>query len=49
MWTIFKVFIEFVSVLFLFYVSVVLATRHMGFQLSNQGSNPRFLDWKVKS
>jgi len=49
MWTIFKVFNEFVTVLFLFYVSVFLATRHVGFQLPNQGSNPHLLDWKVKS
>ena len=35
MWTIFKVFIEFVTVLILFYVSVFLVMRHMGFQLPN--------------
>ena len=31
MWTIFKVFIEFVTILRLFYVLVSLATRHVGF------------------
>ena len=30
MWTIFKVFIEFVTILFLFYVLAFLATMHMG-------------------
>ena len=30
MWTIFKVFIEFVTVLLLFYVLVFLAERHVG-------------------
>ena len=30
MWTIFKVFIEFLTVLLLFYVLVFLATRHVG-------------------
>ena len=30
MWTIFKVFIEFVTILFLFYVLVFLAARHVG-------------------
>ena len=30
MWTIFEVFIEFVTILLLFYVLVFLATRHVG-------------------
>ena len=30
MWTIFKIFIELLTVLLLFYVSGVLATRHVG-------------------
>ena len=30
MWTIFKVFIEFVTILLLFYVLVFLAMRHVG-------------------
>ena len=41
MWTIFKVFIEFVIILLLFYVLVFLAPRHVGSQLPDQGSNPR--------
>ena len=41
MWTIFKVFIEFVTILLLFYVFFgFLATRHMGSYLPDQGSNP---------
>ena len=31
MWTIFKVFIEFVTILLLFYVLFFLAMRHVGF------------------
>ena len=30
MWTLFEVFIEFVTILLLFYVLVFLATRHVG-------------------
>ena len=49
MWTIFKVFIEFVTTLPLFYVLVFLAPRHVGSQLLNQESNLHPLHWKAKS
>ena len=39
MWSILKVFIEFVTMLLLFYVLVFLATRHVGSQLPDQGLN----------
>ena len=42
--TIFKVFIEFVTILLVFYMGVFLATtRHVGSLFLNQGSNPHFL------
>ena len=44
-----KIFIEFVTMLPLFYVLVFLAVRHVGSQLPDQGSNPHPLHWKVKS
>ena len=47
MWIILKVFIEFVTILLLFYV--FLATRHVGSQLPQQGLNPHSLHWKAKS
>ena len=47
MWTIFKVFIEFVIILFKFYVLVFLAMRQV--ELPNQGVNPHPLHWKMKS
>ena len=47
-WIIFKVFIEFVIIFFLFYVLVFLAMSHMGSQLPDQGSNPHPLHWKVR-
>ena len=37
MWTIFKVFIEFVTKLFLFYVLPFLAARHVEILASQQG------------
>ena len=40
MLTIFKVFIEFGTILFLFYVLVFLTARHVGCQLLDRGSNP---------
>ena len=50
MWTVFKVFIKFVSVfVFCFYVSVFLAMRRVRFYLPDQGSNLHLLHWKVKS
>ena len=49
MWAIFKVFIEGITILFLFYVLVFLAGRHEGFYLSNQGLNPHPLHWMEKS
>ena len=39
MWTIFKVFIEFVTILHVFHV-LVFASRHVGSELQDQGSNP---------
>ena len=45
-WTIFT---EFVTVLFLFYVSVILAAKHVGSWPPNQGSSPHPLCWKAKS
>ena len=48
-WTIFKVFSEFVTIFLLFLCFGFLVVRHMGSQLSNQGSNPHSLHWKVKS
>ena len=47
-WIIFKVFIEFVIIFFLFYVLGFLAMSHMGSQLPDQGSNPHPLHWKVR-
>ena len=49
MWTIFKVFIEFVTILLLFYVFSFLATRRVGSELSDQGLNLYRLLWKAKS
>ena len=41
MWTIFTVFIEFATILFLFSLFGSLAMRHVGSQLPNQG-------WKMQ-
>ena len=49
MWITFKVFIEFVTILLLFYVLVFLAPRPVGSQLADQGSNLTPLYWKVMS
>ena len=49
MWTIFKVFIEFVTILLLFYVLGFLAMSHVESWLSDQGLNPYPLHWKGKS
>ena len=46
MWTIFKVFIEFVAILFLFYV---LVFGQEACAIANQRWNPHLLHWKVKS
>ena len=46
MWTIFKVFIEFVTILLLFSCFGVLALRHVGSYLPDQGSNLHPLHWK---
>ena len=46
MWTIFKVFIEFVIILFLFLCFSFLATRHVAPQL---GMEPVPLHWAAKS
>ena len=40
MWAIFKVFIEFVAMLLLYYALVYLAIRHLESYIPNQGSNP---------
>ena len=48
-WTIFKIFIEFITILLLFYVLVFSAMRHVGFLLPDKGSNPHVLHWKAKS
>ena len=40
MWTISKVFIEFATILLLFYVLVFLAMRHMRSYLPDYGLNP---------
>ena len=50
MWTIFKVFIEFVTTLSPFYVlGFFLAPTHVGSQFPNQESNPHRLHWKAES
>ena len=49
MQTLFKVFIEFVTILSLFYVFGFLDGRHVVSQLPNQGSNLHPLHWKAKS
>ena len=48
MWTIFKVFIAFATVLPLFYLLVFGPEAH-GILAPNQGSNPHSLHWKVRS
>ena len=45
----FKAFVEFVTILLLFYVFWVLAKRHVRSQLPEEGANPHPLHWKVKS
>ena len=42
-------FIEFATILFLFYVFVFLAMRHVGSYLSDHGLNLCPQHWKVKS
>ena len=49
MWTTFKDFIEFVTILLLFYGLVFLAIRHVGSQPPNQVLNPHPVHWKAKS
>ena len=53
MWAILKVFVDFVTVLFLFYVLgfffFFFAVRHMGSQFPDQGSNPHPLHLKATS
>ena len=44
----FKVFVEFVTILLLFLCFGFLSGRHVGSQLPRQGSNPHPLHWKVK-
>ena len=44
----FKVFIEFVTILLLFYDLVFLAPRHVGSELPGQGLNLHPLHWKEK-
>ena len=43
MWTIFEVFIEFVTILLLSYILLFLARKHVGSSLPNQGLNPSTL------
>ena len=45
----FKVFLEFVTILFLGFFFFFLAMRHVGSQLSSQGLNLQPLYWKAKS
>ena len=47
MWTIFKVFIEFVTTLLLFCVSVFLAEGCVESWLPDQALNPHPMHWKV--
>ena len=57
MWTIFKVFIEFIIILFLFFVCLLVSVfcfsvsvmRPVGSYLPSQGSSPYPLYWEVKS
>ena len=50
MGTIFKVFIEFVTILLpVFLCFSVLAARYVGSYVPDQGSNPHPLHWKAKS
>ena len=45
---IFKVFIEFDTILLLVFF-VILAMKHAGSELPDQGLNPHSLHWKAKS
>ena len=45
----FEVFIEFVTILLLFYLLVFLAMGYVGSQLEDQGSDLQPLHWKAKS
>ena len=49
MWIIFKVFIEFVTILLLFHIFVFLAARHVGSLLPDKRLSSHPLYWKVKS
>ena len=49
MWTIFKVFIEFVIILFLLQVLTFWLPRHVGSYLPDQEANLYPRNWKVKS
>ena len=49
MWTIFKVIIEFVTILLVVYVLIFLAISHVGSSLPDQGSNLHPLPWQAKS
>ena len=49
MGTIFKVFIEFVTILLPFYVLVFWPRGMWDLKLLDQGSNPHSLHWQVKS
>ena len=46
MWIIFKVFIELVTILFLYFA--FLLVRHVGSGLPHQGSNLHSLHWKAE-
>ena len=49
MWTTFKVFMNLLQYCFCFMFVVFLATRDVGSQLPDQGSNPNPMHWKAKS
>ena len=49
MWTIFKVFFEFVRVGLLLFMSWFLGSKTYGILLPDQGLNLYTLNWKVKS
>ena len=48
-WTIFKVFVEFVTILLLFCILVFFGCKHVESKLCNQGLSLYSLHWKVKS
>ena len=49
MWAIFKVFIEFITIWFLFHIFDFLTAKYLGSYHPDQGSNMCPLDWKTQS